>query len=129
MRKIIPLNKDWAFTRQADVPPTQMPQTWPLVDLPHTWNALDGQDGGNDYDRGTGYYAKTFPRASLPDACRCYLELQGANATATVYLNGRCLGCHHGGYSTWRVELTPALAAENLLVIAVDNSDSDAVYP
>ena len=61
MRKIIPLNKDWAFTRQADVPPTQMPQTWPLVDLPHTWNALDGQDGGNDYDRGTGYYAKTFP--------------------------------------------------------------------
>ena len=129
MRKIIPLNKGWAFTRQADVPPTQMPQTWPLVDLPHTWNALDGQDGGNDYDRGTGYYAKTFPRASLPDACRCYLELQGANATATVYLNGRCLGCHHGGYSTWRVELTPALAAENLLVIAVDNGDSDAVYP
>lgn len=55
MRKIIPLNKGWAFTRQADVPPTQMPQTWPLVDLPHTWNALDGQDGGNDYDRGTGY--------------------------------------------------------------------------
>ena len=129
MRKIIPLNKGWAFTRQADVPPTQMPQTWPLVDLPHTWNALDGQDGGNDYDRGTGYYAKTFPRASLPDACRCYLELQGANATATVYLNGRCRGCHHGGYSTWRVELTPALAAENLLVIAVDNGDSDAVYP
>ena len=70
-----------------------------------------------------------LPRASLPDACRCYLELQGANATATVYLNGRCLGCHHGGYSTWRVELTPALAAENLLVIAVDNGDSDAVYP
>ena len=77
MRKIIPLQKGWAFTRQADVPPTQMPQTWPLVDLPHTWNALDGQDGGNDYDRGTGYYAKTFPAQACRTAAAAIWSCRG----------------------------------------------------
>ena len=57
------------------------------------------------------------------------MEIQGANSSADVYLNGKKLAHHDGGYSTWRVNLTDALDAINLLVIAVDNSANETVYP
>jgi hypothetical protein len=100
-----------------------MPADWETVDLPHSWNAVDGQDGGNDYFRGTCYYAKTLNKAELPVAKAYYLEIQGANSSADVYVDGKHL-CHHdGGYSTWRVNLTDALTEEeNLLSIVVDNA-------
>ena len=50
--------------------------------------------------------------------------------TAEVYLNGRKLARHAGGYSTFRVELSPALQeGGNLLAVLVDNSENDTVYP
>ena len=99
------------------------------MNLPHTWNAIDGQDGGNDYYRGVCYYAKALKKHDLPEADQYYLEFCGANASADVYVNGEHLGHHDGGYSTWRVNITPALQAENLIVVAVDNSESETVYP
>ncbi len=99
------------------------------MNLPHTWNALDGQDGGGDYYRGTGCYSKAFSKLDLPQTDRYYLEIRGANASADVYLNGKHLRHHDGGYATWRVDLTDALETENLLSIIVDNAPSDAVYP
>ncbi len=129
MRNILNLNKQWVFTKNAGELPTALPTDWEAVDLPHTWNATDGQDGGNDYYRGKCYYAKTLTRAELPDAAKYFLEIRGANSSADVYLNGKALAHHDGGYSTWRVDLTDTLTEENLLVIAVDNSPSDSVYP
>lgn len=99
------------------------------MNLPHSWNAIDGPDGDNDYFRGTAYYAKNLNKNDLPKADRYYLELQGANSSADVYLNGKHL-CHHdGGYSTWRVDLTDHLSPVSLLVVAVDNAANDKVYP
>ncbi|MBQ5765276.1 MAG: glycoside hydrolase family 2 protein, partial [Clostridia bacterium] len=109
--------------------PTEINNKWDFVNLPHCWNAIDGQDGDNDYFRGTAYYAKTIKKAELPEAEQYYLEIQGANSSADVYLNGKKLAHHDGGYSTWRVNLTDALDAINLLVIAVDNSANETVYP
>ncbi len=130
MREILNLNFKWAFSKQADAVPAEMPTMWDWVTLPHTWNAIDGQDGGNDYYRGTAYYAKQFHKMDLPEAKKYYLEIRGANSSATVYLNGQELAVHHGGYSTWRVELTETMNdAENLLVIAVNNEENDFVYP
>jgi len=106
-----------------------MPANWNWVNLPHSWNAIDGQDGDNDYFRGTAYYAKSLNKMDLPEADRYYLELQGANSSADVYLNGKHMAHHDGGYSTWRVDLTDELSAANLLVIAVDNSANETVYP
>lgn len=106
-----------------------MPQNWYWVNLPHTWNAIDGQDGGNDYYRGTCYYAREIEKASLPKADRYYLELKGANASADVIWNGEVLAHHDGGYSAWRVDVTEAIKDQNLLVIAVDNSANESVYP
>ncbi len=128
MRNIINLNANWVFNKQTDIPAV-FPTDWEAVNLPHTWNATDGQDGGNDYFRGTAVYAKVLNKADLPQAAQYYLEIRGANSSADVYLNGQKLAHHDGGYSTWRVNLTEALGEENLLAIAVDNSANETVYP
>ena len=121
MRTILPFNDNWRFAKPGEAGQP--------VNLPHTWNARDGQDGGNDYWRGTATYAKTFSRPELKDGERCFIEFGGAAMTADVSLNGRPLARHEGGYSTFRVDLTEALADENELTVAVDNSANDRVYP
>ncbi len=101
------------------------------VQLPHTWNATDGQDGGNDYFRGTCHYEVEFSSPVFnPDKECVYLEFDGVNATADVTLNGKDC-CHHdGGYSTFRVDITSLLDPKgNKLEVAVDNSVNDHVYP
>ena len=100
-----------------------------MVSLPHTWNDIDGQDGGNDLYRGTAYYAKELEKIDLPKADKYYLEFNGANSSATVYVNGKKLASHDGGYSTWRVNITDVLEDKNLFVVEVDNSQNDRVYP
>ena len=129
MRQIVNFNAKWAFTKQAHEAPAAMPADWNFVNLPHTWNAIDGQDGGNDYYRGTAWYAKTISKMDLPEAQRYYLELQGANSSADVYLDGKHLAHHDGGYSTWRVDLTDHLGPMSLLAVAVDNAPNQTVYP
>ena len=97
------------------------------VALPHTWNNLDGQDGGSDYWRGIGTYEIALPNPT--EGTRQYIELQGANHVATVYCNGRELGIHKGGFSTFRFELTPAMKKEgNVLTVVVTNAPCD-IYP
>ena len=129
MRSIINFNHKWAFSKEAVSVPAEVSSKWNFVNLPHSWNAIDGQDGGNDYYRGTAYYAKSFSKYDLPDAQCYYLELKGANSSAEVFLNGQSIAQHDGGYSTWRVNLTDYLQNDNLLVIAVDNAPNDRVYP
>ena len=99
------------------------------VALPHTWNAQDGQDGEDDgaYWRGMGSYHLDLP-APIPGT-RQYIEFQGANHVATVYCNGREIGTHRGGFSTFRYDLTEAMTEkENILTVEVTNAPSD-VYP
>ena len=128
MRNIVNFNEKWSFAKTSEIPAALVSE-WEVVDLPHSWNATDGQDGGNDYFRGTAIYTKKIVKASLPVAAKYYLEIRGANSSADVYLNGKHLAHHDGGYSTWRVDLTESLADESLLAIAVDNSPNETVYP
>ncbi len=120
MRKVISMDKDWKFYQN-----NQCSQ----VELPHTWNALDGQDGGNDYYRGTCRYIRALKKPEIEPGNRVFLEIKGAAMSAQVRLNGETLAVHQGGYSAFRVELTEHLREENELCIAVDNSDNDTVYP
>ena len=129
MRQIINFNTAWAFTKEAESAPISMPEGWEQVNLPHSWNNVDGQDGGNDYHRGTCYYAKAFQLEDLPKTDRYFLEIKGANSSATVYLNGKEMASHDGGYSTWRVDMTGELTEDNLVVVAVDNAPNNRVYP
>ena len=129
MREIISLNSAWSFNKGECAVPSAIDAAWQVVDLPHTWNAEDGFDGGNDYYRGTAWYAKTLNKAQLPAADRYYLEIRGANSSADVYMDGKALAHHDGGYSTWRVDITEALGENSLLAISVDNSPNEIVYP
>ncbi len=129
MRHIVNLNWKWAFSKQATEVPAVIDNKWDFVNLPHCWNALDGQDGGCDYYRGTAWYAKKIQKPDLPQADRYFLEIRGANSSADVYVNGKKLAHHDGGYSTWRVDITEELNNDTLIAIAVDNSENDRVYP
>ncbi len=129
MRTVINLNRKWAFSKETTAVPTAIDNRWNFVNVPHSWNAIDGQDGDNDFYRGTCYYAKTLNKMNLPEADRYYLEINGANSSADVYMNGKKLAHHDGGYSTWRVDITEELGVNSLLVIAVDNSANETVYP
>lgn len=129
MRKVLNINRKWAFSKDFSEIPSQINAKWNLVNLPHTWNAIDGQDGGNDYYRGICCYAKELTKEELPDADRYYLELRGANSSADVFVNGTKLAHHDGGYSTWRVDITDSLTDNNIIAITVDNGENDRVYP
>lgn len=131
MRKIVNLNRKWAFVMGAGDVPRALPSPAYLVNLPHTWNAIDGQDGGNDYHRGLCYYVKSLSREDVPQGERLFLEINGANSSADLYVNGRHIAHHDGGYSTWRADVTEAMgkSGDPLIVIGVDNSANETVYP
>ena len=126
MRKILKINEGWQFVKDCSDP--SVTEGAVAVTLPHTWNNEDGYDGGT-YFRGSCVYSKTINKEELGDGLH-YLEIRGANSSADVYLNGKHL-CHHdGGYSTWRVNLTSDLVSgDNALAIVVDNAPNDTVYP
>ena len=129
MREIININSAWGFTKTLTESPSILPTDLETVNLPHTWNATDGQDGGNDYYRGTCRYVKTIKKADLPEADQYYLELNGANSSADVYVNGEHMAHHDGGYSTWRVNITEKMTDETVLVIDVDNAPTSRYIP
>ncbi len=120
MRKIISLNQNWKFYQND-----QCSQ----INLPHTWNAVDGQDGGNDYYRGSCRYVRELELPDMEKGSRVFLEIMGAAMSARVNMNGVELAEHRGGYSAFRVELTEHLQERNELCITVDNGDNDTVYP
>ena len=130
MRIVSNLNAGWRFLK-ADVP-AETAAAYAVrgeaVTLPHTWNALDGQDGGNDYYRGRCWYVRELSAEETAGE-RLFLEVNGAAMTAEVWFNGKMLTRHEGGYSTFRVELSGLIEEKNILAISVDNSDSDRVYP
>ncbi len=121
MRRTQKLMEDWMFTSPSG---KKRP-----VDLPHTWNAVDGQDGGNDYFRGTCVYEKSIAKPQFDANERVYLQFHGVNASAKVFLNEKEVCTHDNGYSTFRCDVTELLKDKNTLRIEVDNSVNDRVYP
>lgn len=129
MRKIETFNENWFFSKE-NVGADNAARFGIPVTLPHTWNAEDGTDGGNDYYRGTCWYVKKFNMPKHHADEEVWVQFEGAAMTAEVYLNGTSLGIHKGGYSTFRMNLTDGLAeGENILAVSVDNSENDTVYP
>lgn len=132
MRNIINLNQGWRFIQEDKGLPESLPLDWESVDLPHSWNAIDGHDGNGSYDRGKYWYAKTFKTPKQPLAGgRVFVEILAAGQQATVYVNGQEAVYHEGGYSIFRADITDMCKKdeENLLVVACDNSHKDSVYP
>lgn len=120
MRREESLNQGWIFYKEG---------TGQQVNLPHTWNAIDGTDGGDDYYRGSCYYEREFDAPVHEAGEQIYLEFAGVNAMAEVSLNGFPVGTHKGGYSAFRCNVTEVLKEKNTLEVVVDNSFNEEIYP
>ncbi len=132
MRKVININQGWKFIREDAGLPATLPADWQDVDLPHSWNAVDGCDGNGSYYRGSCWYARTFETPKQPLAGgKVYVEILAAGQQATVYVNGQKVTYHEGGYSIFRADVTDLCVpeGENLLVVNCSNEYKDSVYP
>ncbi|MDO8290459.1 MAG: glycoside hydrolase family 2 TIM barrel-domain containing protein [Parvibaculum sp.] len=119
--KRLSINDGWTFTQQGKSK---------AVTLPHTWNNLDGQDGGNDYYRGLCAYERVLKLDADP-VPGLYLEFEAANAVAEVFVNGMSVGAHKGGYSTFRMDISAVAkrGEANSVRVEVNNSAFDDIYP
>lgn len=117
MREIRNINDCWQFSKDGN--------EWQNVSLPHTWNGIDGQDGGNDYYRGKCSYKKTIDAADMVGD-ELYAKFYAVNSSAEVFFDGKKISEHHGGYSAFTVKL-PSKKGE--LLVTADNSPNDTVYP
>lgn len=120
MRREEYLNQSWTFYKEGAAE---------QLNLPHTWNAVDGTDGGDDYYRGCCYYERMFDTPVCDVGEQVYLEFAGVNAMAEVSLNGFPVGKHKGGYSAFRCNVTDVLKEKNTLEVVVDNSSNEEIYP
>ncbi|WP_027345754.1 glycoside hydrolase family 2 protein [Hamadaea tsunoensis] len=134
VRTRIDLNASWRFLR-ADASGAQAvsfdDSSWTAVTVPHTWNAADGQDGGNNYYRGPGWYRRHYAVPAAYAGRRMWLQFAGVNTTADVYVNGTLLGQHKGGYARIRFDATAALkpGQDNVIAVRVTNAADAGVPP
>ncbi len=129
-RTEIPIDDGWRFTKgdftgafNSDFDDSK----WEKVCLPHTWNNLDGQDGGGDYYRGPAWYRKII---TVPDEYRgkrMFLRFGAAGMIADVYLNGKFVGEHKGGFAAFVFDICGFLlpGRNNVIAVRVDNTSPD----
>ena len=133
-RADLDLNSTWKFNK-SDVAGAEgitfNDSSWSAVNLPHTWNNSDGQDGGNNYYRGIGWYRKHYTVNSSYSGRKFFLQFDGANIVTDVYFNGNYLGQHKGGFAAFRFEVTQYvnIGADNVIAVKVNNAYNADVAP
>ncbi|HTJ36352.1 MAG TPA: glycoside hydrolase family 2 TIM barrel-domain containing protein [Dactylosporangium sp.] len=134
LRTRVDLNSGWKFNK-GDVTGAEQPgfndAAWASVSTPHTWNAADGADGGNNYYRGTGWYRRHYTVPIAYAGKQLYLQFAGANQVADVWVNGTYLGQHAGGYARFRFNATAAVhvGQDNVIAVKVNNADNNDIAP
>lgn len=130
----VPINAEWQFVKQ-DVPGASArdfdASSWQTVRLPHTYNATDAQNGGNNYFRGVTWYRKRY---RIPDALggrQYYLKFEGVGHTAEVWVNGSRAGLHEGSYSAFVYDLNPwvQVGKANFIAVKVSNAVNPNLAP
>lgn len=129
VRRTTPILDGWAFAPEAmpEASWDEVAAAGATVSVPHTWNLADGSTGGG-YRRGRSTYARRV--TAEVGAIETWIEFAGVNSSAEVYVEGRLLSRHHGGYSTFRVNVTEHLVEDAAtVVVVVDNAANETVYP
>lgn len=129
-RTVINLNDNWSFSagwnNTASVDNPQL-----SVSIPHTWN-LDALTGNPNYQRQMGNYLRQF---DLPKEWQnekeLYLRFKGVNQTAEIYVNGKRVGKHKGGYTAFGFNITSLVKydSRNILWVRVSNVTDLDVMP
>ncbi len=133
-RSDLVLDSGWRFIRQ-DVAGAQNgnydDSAWSAINLPHTWNNLDGQDGGNNYYRGIGWYRVHCPVDGSYTNRHFFLKFDGAFSVTDVYLNGNFLGEHQGGFAAFVFDATPYIqvGGDNVIAVKVNNAFNANIPP
>lgn len=126
-RENILINQDWnfRFSHQVDKNSSRR------VDLPHTWNAQDALSGKPDYKRGIGNYDKKLFIRSEWKGKRLFLRFEGANCVSNVFINGKQIGEHRGGYGAFIFEITDKVnyGKDNTVLVRVNNGEQLDVMP
>jgi beta-galactosidase len=129
-REVTPLDSGWLFLREdaQGAEKTEFDTSkWQGISLPHTFDAADG-DAGDHFYRGPAWYRRIIAISALDPAKRTFIEFDGAALSTQVWLNGRSVGRHDGGFARFRFDLTPYLSAgENVLAVRVDNSRNETI--
>lgn len=126
-RAILPLNDNWLFRFSHEV----QKESGRKVMLPHTWNAVDALSGKPDYKRGIGNYSRTLNVPLSWKGKRIFIRFEGANSVTNLFLNGKHIGEHRGGYGAFIFELTDKLTygGQNQLLVRVNNAEQLDVMP
>ena len=126
-RSNVLLNNNWHFRFSHEVERNSGMR----VDLPHTWNAQDALAGIIDYKRGIGNYTRSLEVPSEWKGKRLFLKFEGANSVTHVFINGKHIGEHRGGYSAFVFEITEQVkyGAKNTLLVRVNNGEQLDVMP
>lgn len=131
------LNQDWKFLG-ADAPGAERPDfkdaRWKKITLPHTWNIHDTQDDVPGYRMGVGWYRRLLKVDGQLQNKRLFLYFEGANQIAEVFVNGKFVGRHQGGYTAFVFDVTAFVTLdsaknENLIAVKVDNSINENIPP
>jgi beta-galactosidase len=128
------INSDWKFSRENAVGAERVEfieNGWENISLPHTWNARDGQDGGNDYYRGIGWYRKYLSLDSKYAGKTFFLRFDGVATVSNVYVNGKLAGSHKGNYGAFVLDISSLvkLNQKNVIAVQVSNAKDTTVAP
>ncbi|MGN7990366.1 malectin domain-containing carbohydrate-binding protein [Pedobacter sp. 22226] len=100
-------------------------QNWKNVNVPHNWDEYEGYQRklhGNKH--GYAWYRKTFKTNNIKNGKRFFLYFEGVGSYATVWLNGKNVGYHAGGRTTFTLDVTSAIKLnnqENILAVRADH--------
>lgn len=129
MRQITSINANWIFIKENISVDNAMTAKGEKINIPHTWNNLDGQDGGGDYIRDKFWYHKELNIEIKKDK-KYFIEFEGVSCIANVYVNNTHVGEHIGGFSTFRFDITDQLKnGQNTILVQADNTVNQKTYP
>ena len=126
------LNEDWQYLENntMSLSTAKEMDDWENVTLPHSWNALDATDVEAGYRRDASWYKKTLTVDDINDNAIYQLYFEGVNIVSTVYVNGKEVGGHIGGYIGFRVDISDVVkSGENEILVRVDNGYDPEVIP
>ena len=114
------INENWQFALEG--------KSWQNVNLPHTWNAEDAF-GDQAYFRGTGIYKKKLNIDSTQLNKTLFIQFDGVNAFADLFINDQFVGQHKGGYTAFRFDISKFVHAGANNVKLIVNNELNPNYP